>query len=68
MPRQATVARSFVDDCIGRLLRGELDATTARADTERLEGEQAVAVLQVARGKALLTAIEALSQQQPWAN
>ena len=26
---QATVARSFVDDCIGRLLRGELDATTA---------------------------------------
>lgn len=26
---QATVARSFVDDCIGRLLRGELDATAA---------------------------------------
>ena len=26
---QATVARSFVDDCIGRLLRGELDASTA---------------------------------------
>ena len=26
---QATVARSFVDDCIGRLLRGELDVPTA---------------------------------------
>ena len=26
---QATVARSFVDDCIGRLARGELDVTTA---------------------------------------
>jgi acyl-CoA dehydrogenase len=26
---QATVARSFVDDCIGRLLRGELDIPTA---------------------------------------
>ncbi len=37
----------------------ELDATTARADTERLEGEQAVAVLQVARGKALLEALDA---------
>ncbi|MFZ4478837.1 MAG: acyl-CoA dehydrogenase family protein [Rhodoferax sp.] len=26
---QATVARSFVDDCIGRLMRGELDVPTA---------------------------------------
>ena len=26
---QATVARSFVDDCIGRVLRGELDIPTA---------------------------------------
>lgn len=37
----------------------ELDATNARADTERLEGEQAVAQLQVARGKALLEALDA---------
>ena len=26
---QATIARSFVDDCIGRLMRGELDVPTA---------------------------------------
>ena len=26
---QATVARSFVDDCIGKLLKGELDVPTA---------------------------------------
>jgi acyl-CoA dehydrogenase len=26
---QATIARSFVDDCMARLLRGELDAATA---------------------------------------
>jgi hemolysin D len=35
----------------------ELDATTTLADTERVEGEQAVALLQVARGKALLDAL-----------
>lgn len=35
----------------------ELDATTTQADTDRLVGEQAVAVLQVARGKALLDAL-----------
>ena len=37
----------------------ELDATTTRADTERVEGEQAVALLQVVRGKALLDALGA---------
>lgn len=35
----------------------ELDATTTQADADRLAGEQAVAVLQVARGKALLEAL-----------
>lgn len=35
----------------------ELDATTTQADTDRLAGEQAVALLQVARGKALLMAL-----------
>ncbi|MDZ4398249.1 biotin/lipoyl-binding protein, partial [Hydrogenophaga sp.] len=35
----------------------ELDATAAQADTERVVGEQAVALLQVARGRALLDAL-----------
>lgn len=35
----------------------ELDATTAQADTERVVGEQAVALLQLARGQALLEAL-----------
>lgn len=36
----------------------ELDATTTQADTERVVGEQAVALLQVARGRALLESLQ----------
>lgn len=36
----------------------ELDATTAQADTERVAGEQAAARLQVARGRALIDALQ----------
>ncbi|QHE88058.1 HlyD family type I secretion periplasmic adaptor subunit [Hydrogenophaga sp. BPS33] len=35
----------------------ELDATTAQADTDRLQGERGAAELQVARGQALLAAL-----------
>lgn len=41
----------------------ELDATTTQADTERVVGEQAVAQLQVARGRALLDSLQ--SGQEP---
>lgn len=37
----------------------ELDATLTQADTERVVGEQALAELQVARGQALLEALDA---------
>ena len=36
----------------------ELDATTAQADTERVAGEQAAARVQVARGRALIDALQ----------
>ncbi len=40
----------------------ELDATTTQADTERVVGEQAVALLQVARGRALLESLQSTKE------
>ena len=63
----ATIERILVRD--GQPVKAgdvliELDATTAQADKDRLQGDLAVALLQIARGQAILNAIHKGSNTQ----